>query len=128
MTLGMMAAPVGRGTEVGVFSGVGYGAQTGPIVTNTNPVTGEQTNSQTQNRVFNIPAFEANVQKGFNDHIALNVHVSPAGIQPGLKWTRAFTSASASVFKKRISTCAGTLGFFTSASRTGYFRVHSRCE
>lgn len=87
MTLGMMAAPVGRGTEVGVFSGVGYGAQTGPIVTNTNPVTGEQTNSQTQNRVFNIPAFEANVQKGFNDHVALNVHVSPAGIQPGLKWT-----------------------------------------
>lgn len=87
MTLGMMAAPVGRGTEVGVFSGVGYGVQTGPIVTTTNPVTMEQTNTQTQNRAFTIPAFEANLQKGFNDHVALNVHVSPAGIQPGLKWT-----------------------------------------
>lgn len=88
MTLGMMAAPVGRGgTEVGVFTGVGYGVQTGPIVTTTNPATMEQTNTQTQNRVFSIPAFEANVQKGFNDHFALNVHVSPAGVQPGLKWT-----------------------------------------
>ncbi|MBE2248711.1 MAG: hypothetical protein IAE78_04110 [Myxococcus sp.] len=86
MTLGMMAAPVGRGTEVGVFSGVGYSAQTGPVVTTTN-VAGEQSNQQTQNRAFSIPAFEANVQKGFNDHVALNFHVSPAGVQPGLKWT-----------------------------------------
>ena len=86
MTLGMMAAPVGRGTEVGVFSGVGYSSQTGPIVTTTG-VGGEQSNQQTQNRAFSIPAFEANVQKGFNDHVALNFHVSPAGVQPGLKWT-----------------------------------------
>lgn len=87
MTLGMMAAPVGRGaTEVGVFTGVGYSAQTGPIVT-TPTVGGEMVNTQTQNRAFSIPAFEANVQRGFSDKLALNVHLSPAGLQPGLKWT-----------------------------------------
>lgn len=81
MTLGMMAAPVGRGAEVGVFSGVGYSVQTNPVVPS-----GAQ-NTQSQSRTFALPAFEANVQKGFNDRFALNVHVSPAGIQPGLKWT-----------------------------------------
>jgi hypothetical protein len=85
MTLGMMAAPVGRGTEVGVFSGVGYASQTGPVVT-TMTNDGE-VRTQTQNRAFGLPTFEANVQKGFNDRFALNVHASSAGLQPGLKWT-----------------------------------------
>ncbi len=86
MTLGMMAAPVGRGTEVGVFSGVQFASQTNPTVSTTN-VAGERVDTQTQNRAFGIPSFEANLQKGFNDHLALNVHASQAGIQPGLKWT-----------------------------------------
>jgi hypothetical protein len=85
MTLGMMAAPVGRGTEVGVFTGVGYASQTGPVIT-TMTNDGE-VRTQTQNRALALPAFEANVQKGFNDRFALNVHASSAGIQPGLKWT-----------------------------------------
>jgi hypothetical protein len=85
MTLGMMAAPVGRGTEVGLFSGIGYASQTGPVVT-TMTNDGE-VRTQTQNRAFGLPTFEANVQKGFTDRFALNVHASPAGIQPGLKWT-----------------------------------------
>lgn len=87
MTLGMMAAPIGTGTEVGVMTGFGYGSVTGPVVTTTNPVTMETSSTQTVNRTFSIPAFEANVTKGFSDHVGLNVHVSPAGIQPGLKWT-----------------------------------------
>lgn len=86
MTLGMMAAPLGRGTEVGVFSGIGYSAQTGPVVSSTNQ-SGDSVNTQTQSRAFTLPAFEANVQKGFSDRFALNIHVSPAGVQPGLKWT-----------------------------------------
>ncbi|MCA3012726.1 MAG: hypothetical protein INH41_10060 [Myxococcaceae bacterium] len=85
MALGMMAAPIGRGTEVGLFSGVGYASQTGPVVTSTT-VDGQQ-RTQTQNRVLGLPTFEANVQKGFTDHLALNVHASSAGVQPGLKWT-----------------------------------------
>lgn len=87
MVLGMMAQPIGNGTEVGVFSGVGYSSVTGPVVSTTNPATMETTNTQTANRAFAIPSFEANVTKGFTDHVGLNVHVSPAGVQPGLKWT-----------------------------------------
>lgn len=86
MTLGMMAAPLGKGTEVGVFSGVGYVAQTGPVISGST-VGGDSTNTQTQNRAFGAPSFEANVTKSFSDKFALNVHVSPAGLQPGLKWT-----------------------------------------
>jgi hypothetical protein len=86
MTLGMLAAPLGTGTEVGVFSGVGYSSQTGPVITTTG-AGGEQMNQQTQNRAFSIPAFEANVQKGLSDRFALNFHLSPAGVQPGVKWT-----------------------------------------
>jgi hypothetical protein len=85
MTLGMMAAPIGRGTEVGVFSGVGFASQTSPVVT---AMTNDgEVRSQSQNRAFGLPTFEANIQKGFNDRFALNVHASPAGLQPGLKWT-----------------------------------------
>ncbi len=85
MTLGQMAAPVGRGaTEVGVFTGVQYASQTNPTFdgrdTNGDPLkTTERTNG------FSIPAFEANLQHGFSDSVSLNVHASSAGIQPGLK-------------------------------------------
>jgi hypothetical protein len=82
MTLGQMAAPVGRGaTEVGVFGGVQYGSQMGPQFQNPTGST------STSSKVFGAPSAEANVQHGFNEHFALNVHASPAGVQPGLKWT-----------------------------------------
>lgn len=81
-----MAAPLGRGaTEVGVMGGVGYASQTNPPVAGvdgTEPVT-----NQVQNRGFALPGAEANVQHGFNDHVALNLHASSAGIQPGVKIT-----------------------------------------
>lgn len=82
MTVGMTAAPVGRGaTEVGVFGGVSYASQTNPIFRT------ETASTQTEGRAFAAPGAEANVQYGFTDQIGLNVHASPAGVQPGLKWT-----------------------------------------
>lgn len=85
MTIGQMAAPVGRGaTEVGVYTGFIYASQTNPQfeVPNNAPIkTNERTNG------FTIPAFEANLNTGFSDHVALNVHASSAGLQPGLKLT-----------------------------------------
>ena len=87
MTIGQMAAPVGRGaTEVGVFTGFAYASQTNPQFDARNSIndpikTNEKTNA------FSIPAFEANLNTGFSDHVALNVHASSAGLQPGLKLT-----------------------------------------
>jgi hypothetical protein len=79
LTVGQMAAPVGRGaTEVGVFGGILYGSQTDPALTD---------RSQTIHRVFGAPTAEANVQHGFNDTFALNLHASNAGLEPGLKVT-----------------------------------------
>lgn len=87
MTVGQMAAPVGRGaTEVGVFGGILYASQLNPPYT-TSTASGDGISNQDQRRVFGAPMAEANIQHGFSEHLALNVHASPAGIQPGLKWT-----------------------------------------
>jgi hypothetical protein len=82
MALGQMAAPVGRGAmEVGVFSGIQFGGQSDP------PLANGASTSQKSTGGIAAPAAEANLQYGFNEHVALNVHASPAGIQPGVKWT-----------------------------------------
>jgi len=87
MTVGQMAAPVGRGAmEVGVFTGVQYATQTNPPFTTTDPGGNPLTNQQ-KNTTFALPGAEANLQYGFTDQVALNVHASPAGLQPGVKWT-----------------------------------------
>lgn len=84
--LQQMAAPIGRGaTEVSVFGGVGYAAQTNPPVGATQG--SEPVTNQVQNRAFALPGAEANIQQGLSQHLALNVHASSAGIQPGLKIT-----------------------------------------
>ena len=84
MVIGQMAAPVGRGaTEVSVFGGVGYASQTDPPI----PSQDGTTSTQQTNKGFTAPGAEANIQHGFDDHFALNVHASPAGLEPGLKWT-----------------------------------------
>lgn len=87
MTIGQMAAPVGRGaTEVGVYSGFIYASQTNPQFEGRDAINDPiKTNERTAG--FTIPAFEANLNTGFNDHVALNVHASSAGLQPGLKLT-----------------------------------------
>jgi hypothetical protein len=87
MVLGQMAAPVGRGaTEVGVFSGVQYASQTNPTFDARNDIN-DPIKTTERTAGFSIPSFEANLQHGFNEKFALNVHASQAGIQPGLKWT-----------------------------------------
>ncbi len=87
MTIGQMAAPVGRGaTEAGVMTGFIYASQTNPQFEARNSVNDPiKTNERTNG--FTIPAFEANLNTGVNDHVALNVHASSAGLQPGLKLT-----------------------------------------
>ncbi|GMU59831.1 MAG: hypothetical protein AMXMBFR34_15940 [Myxococcaceae bacterium] len=87
MTLGQMAAPVGRGAmEVGVFTGVQFGGQSDPPYTTTTPA-GETVTNQKGTGGVALPGAEANLQYGFTDQVALNVHASPAGLQPGVKWT-----------------------------------------
>lgn len=87
MALGQMAAPVGRGAmEVGVFTGVQYASQTNPPFTTQDPA-GNAITNQTRHASFALPGAEANLQYGFTDQVALNVHASPAGLQPGVKWT-----------------------------------------
>lgn len=87
MVVGQMAAPVGRGaTEVGVFTGLQYAAQTDPPYQTSDAAGAPITNQQTR-RAFALPQAEANIQYGFDEHFALNVHGSSAGVQPGLKWT-----------------------------------------
>lgn len=67
------------------MGGVGYAVQTNPPVPGTEG--SEPVTNQVQNRGFALPGAEANVQQGFNEHIALNLHASSAGIQPGVKIT-----------------------------------------
>lgn len=87
MALGQLAAGVGRGaTEVGVFTGLQYGEQLNPAVAGVD-VAGDPTSTQTRTRAFGLPSAEANLQYGFSDQVGLNVHASPAGLQPGLKLT-----------------------------------------
>jgi hypothetical protein len=87
MIYGQMAAPVGRGAnELSTFVGVQYATQTNPPFNSTD-IGGEKFSNQNNVKAFALPGSEANFQHGFDDHVALNVHLSQAGIQPGIKWT-----------------------------------------
>jgi hypothetical protein len=87
MTLGQMASGVGKGaTEVGVFTGVGYVSQTNPPV-EVKTVAGDTLVNQDVARGFALPTAEANIAYGFSDRISFNVHGSPAGVEPGVKFT-----------------------------------------
>ena len=87
MTIGQMAAPVGRGaTDVGVHTGFIYASQTNPQFEGRDGI-GDPIKTNEKTAGFTLPAFEANLNTGFNDHVSLNVHASSAGLQPGLKLT-----------------------------------------
>lgn len=87
LSFSQLAAPVGSGgADLAVSTGVMYSQQTAPPSPGTDPA-GNPTSSQVQSSAVAAPWIEANGQYGFTRQIALNVHVSPAGIQPGLKWT-----------------------------------------
>lgn len=88
MMIGQMAAPTGRGaTDVGVQTGFIYASQTNPQFNQQDPVTGDPFKTNEKTAGFTIPAFEANLNAGFSEHVSLNVHASSAGLQPGLKLT-----------------------------------------
>jgi hypothetical protein len=63
-----------------------YSQQTAPPSPGTD-LAGNPTMSQVSSSAIAAPWIEANGQYGFTKQVALNVHVSPAGIQPGFKWT-----------------------------------------
>ncbi len=87
MMIGQMAAPVGRGaTDVGVQTGFIYASQTNPQYPGQDAI-GDPIKTNEKTAGFTIPAFEANLNAGFNEHVAFNVHASSAGLQPGLKLT-----------------------------------------
>ena len=86
--LGQTAAPVGPGaTEVGLASGFGYQSQAAPPFLTKDPTGTKDYYAQTLARGFSLPAFEANAQMGVTEMVAVNLHASSAGIQPGAKIT-----------------------------------------
>ncbi len=87
MMIGQMAAPTGRGaTDVGVQTGFIYASQTNPQFPAQDSI-GDPIKTNEKTAGFTIPAFEANLNAGFSEHVSLNVHASSAGLQPGLKLT-----------------------------------------
>ncbi len=87
ISFGQMAAPVGSsGGDVAVSTGIMYQEQRAPATNGTDSA-GNPTSSQVVSKGLAIPWFEANGQYGLSRQVALNVHASPAGVQPGIKWT-----------------------------------------
>lgn len=84
-----MAAPVGRGaTDVSFATGVQYGAQTDPrFIEDDGTGTNTDIKTERQSTAFTLPGVEGNLQYGFNENVALNLHGSAGGLQPGLKIT-----------------------------------------
>ncbi len=88
MIQAQMASNPGRGAmDVSVFTGVQFAEQTNPQFERDNAVTGEREYTEEKTTAFGLPGFEANLQYGFSENVALNVHGSTAGFQPGLKIT-----------------------------------------
>ncbi len=87
MTYMTTAAPIGENaTDVSVATGFGFQYQANPP-TQTRNAENDIITSQTVTRGFALPNFEANLQHGVGKQLALNIHASSAGLQPGLKWT-----------------------------------------
>ncbi|MHB8878572.1 MAG: hypothetical protein ACYC8T_33150 [Myxococcaceae bacterium] len=88
VVVGQTAAPVGAGaTEVGLATGFAYQSEMAPGYL-TRDITGTRDlYAQKLSRGFSLPAFEANGQIGVSELVAVNLHASSAGIQPGAKIT-----------------------------------------
>lgn len=79
LALGQLASAVGKGgADLVVTTGLMYAAQTAPPT---------QSNNQNAGSALSVPWFEANANYGLTDQVALNAHMSPAGLQPGVKIT-----------------------------------------
>jgi hypothetical protein len=86
--LGQTAAPVGAGgAEMAVSTGLAYQIDNSPPQNAAGQPCPNSTTTctSTQNQTLEVPSFEANAQIGFTDWLGLNLHVSTAGLQPGLK-------------------------------------------
>ncbi len=87
MTYATTAASIGEGaTDVSVVTGFGFQYQANAPI-QSRDATNDIVSTQTVSRGFALPNFEANVQHGLSRQLALNLHGSTAGVQPGLKWT-----------------------------------------
>ena len=85
--VGQMASAVGTGAaDINVFTGVMYQQQSAPATMATD-ILGDPVSNTVNSKGLSIPWFEANANYGFGEHLSLNFHMSPAGIQPGLKIT-----------------------------------------
>ncbi len=88
LVLGQTAAPVGAGAvEAGLATGFAYQSQQAPGALTTDSTGTKDLFGQDLSRGFSLPAFEANLQVGVSDRVAVNLHASPAGLQPGAKIT-----------------------------------------
>ena len=117
--LGMTASPLGAGrTEVGLSGGLGILSESEPPQT-TNFLIFTQTDWTT--RAGASPLAEANVHHGLNDWLGLNLHVSQAGVQPGLKVTVLERAVTLGVMPEvGLGLLAGSTGHttFQGSSRT----------
>ncbi len=87
LVIGQMASAVGKGgADLNVTTGLMYGAQTAPPFNSTD-VGGMPLSNQGSGKGLSVPWFEANANYGLTEHIGLNLHMSPAGLQPGAKFT-----------------------------------------
>lgn len=82
------AAPLGTGVlDLSVATGVGIGSQLNPPGATTTNQAGEPETPQQRAVGLALPYAEANLHYGVNRRIGLNFHMSPAGFQPGAKFT-----------------------------------------
>ena len=82
--VGQTAAPISRGgIEAGVSTGIGY-----QRVTEENPDPAQPDDSTT---MLALPKLEANILYGVSEALGFNLHVSDAGLQPGVKISAATT-------------------------------------
>src|SRR5207302_729187 len=82
LAFGTTARPVGAGAaELSVSPGIAYeSANSAPAVNGNTTVT-------TNTRALGIPLSEANLEYGATDTVGVNLHLSTAGVQPGVKFS-----------------------------------------
>jgi hypothetical protein len=111
------AMSMGRNTtDVSVGVGVGYSSQSNPP-TERIGASGEPQRDQSVGRAFALPTFEANFQHAFSKRVAINAHLSPAGLQPGVRFT--LTNSRFVSFSIQPSLGAGYASLYDSVQTAG---------
>ncbi len=116
IALGQLASSVGKGgAEVGVSTGMLYQTQTQPPVSGIDSG-GGPFSAQDGARGFQFPWFEANALFGVSDRVAINVHGSPAGLQPGAKITLTKSRVLSAALLPQLGFGYGSIGQSTQVS------------